>query len=153
MKTRLLSDIGGQRTFAVVFASGDDVMPGLRQFADEQQLSAASFTAIGAFEQVTLGYFDIARRDYRRIPLNEQVEVLTLAGNVALAPDGRKVHAHVVVGREDGTAHGGHLLEARVRPTLEVVVTESPSHLRRTSDAETGLALLDLDASSGARPA
>lgn len=147
MKTRLLSDISGQRTFAVVFASGDGVMPNLMRFAEEQQLTAASFTAIGAFERVTLGYFDMGRRDYTHIRLDEQVEVLTLAGNVATTKQGRKVHAHVVVGRADGTAHGGHLLDATVRPTLEVIVTESPAHLRRTSDPATGLALLDLDAS------
>jgi uncharacterized protein len=56
------------------------------------------------------------------------------------------VHAHVVLGRSDGTAYGGHLLAAHVWPTLEVVVTEEPRHLRRTIDAQTGLALIDLEA-------
>jgi predicted DNA-binding protein with PD1-like motif len=147
MKERLLSEVAGQRTYAAVFAAGDDVMTGLLALADREALSAASFTAIGAFQQVTLGYFDLERRDYDRIRLREQVEVLSLTGNIALSAGGRKVHAHVVVGRRDGTAHGGHLLEATVRPTLEVVVTESPVHLRRTSDPATGLALLDLDRS------
>ena len=147
MKSRLLSDIDGQRTFALVFDSGDEVTEGLRAFAIEHRLTAASFTAIGAFERATLGYFDVRTRNYARIALDEQVEVLALGGNVALAGDEPKVHAHVVVGKSDGTAHGGHLLDALVRPTLEVTLVESPAHLRRTIDPATGLPLLNLDAS------
>lgn len=146
MKTRLLSENGNHRTFAFVFDSGDSVMDGLLRFATARQLEGASFTAIGAFERVTLGYFDVGRKEYAPIDLNEQVEVLSLSGNVALGPDGPKVHAHVVVGRSDGTAWGGHLLSARVRPTLEVIVTETSEGLRRRIDRATGLPLLDLDA-------
>ena len=148
MKYQLLSDVAGQRTFALVLDAGDDVTRGLQSFAAEHQLSAASFTAIGAFDRVTLGYFDPSRRTYARIAVDEQVEVLMLAGNVALAGDERKVHAHVVVSKADGTAHGGHLLDARVRPTLEVIVVESSAHLRRTIDPVTGLPLLNLDRST-----
>lgn len=121
-------------------------MDGLLRFAAGRNLAAASFTAIGAVEQVTLGYFDVERREYKRILLGEQVAVLSLLGNVALGPDGPRIHAHVVVGRSDGTASGGHLLGARVRPTLEVIVTEAPARLRRRIDRATGLPLLDLDA-------
>jgi predicted DNA-binding protein with PD1-like motif len=108
----------------------------------DSRTSAASFTGIGAFSRVTLGYFDLETRDYLRISIEEQVEVLSLAGNVALAGREPKLHAHVVVGKRDGTAHGGHLLDARVRPTLEVVAVESPGHLRRHMDEATGLPLL-----------
>jgi predicted DNA-binding protein with PD1-like motif len=74
----------------------------------------------------------------------ELVEVLNLTGNIALADGEPKLHPHVVLGKADGSAHGGHLLEGHVRPTLEVIVTESPVHLRRRSDPETGLALIEL---------
>jgi predicted DNA-binding protein with PD1-like motif len=134
----------GRRTFAVVFDTGDEVAGELLAFAREHAINGAYFTAIGAFRDVTLGYWRWETKEYERIPLREQVEVLSLAGNVALAPDGApKVHAHVVVGKADGTAHGGHLLEGHVRPTLEVMLVESPRHLQRTHDPETGLALLD----------
>ncbi|MGH7718478.1 MAG: PPC domain-containing DNA-binding protein [Gemmatimonadaceae bacterium] len=144
MKSKLIHE-NGEHTYALVFATGDDAMAGMLAFAKRHGLAASHFTGIGAFSDVTLGYFDWERKDYRRIPLREQVEVLSLIGDITL--DGRepKVHAHVVVGRSDGTAHGGHLLEAHVRPTLEVVLVESPKHLRRTLDTETGLALIDLN--------
>src|SRR2546430_7108347 len=92
---------------------------------------------------VTLGYLDRAKRDYKKIRLHEQVEVLSLLGDVALDKGEPKIHAHVVVGRADGEARGGHLLEAHVWPTLEVVLVESPRHLRKRHDPETGLALID----------
>ncbi len=143
MKGKLISE-GAQRTFAVVLDTGDEAMACLSAFATEQRLSASQFTALGAFRNCVLGYFDWQMKDYRRIPIEEQVEVLALLGDIALDDGAPKLHAHVVVGKADGTAHGGHLLEARVRPTLEVIITESPAHLQRRSDPETGLALIRL---------
>lgn len=143
MKSKLLS-AENERTFAMVFATGDEVAAGLLRFARENNLAASHFTAIGAFERVTLGYFDWEQKDYRRIPLLEQVEVVSLIGDIALDKGEPKVHAHVVVGKSDGTAHGGHLLEGYVRPTLEVVLIESPVYLKRRVDQDSGLALIDL---------
>jgi predicted DNA-binding protein with PD1-like motif len=143
MKTKLIND-APQGTFAVVFDKGDEVLENLLSFAKTEGLSAAEFTGLGALSDVVLGYFDWQKKDYRRIALDELVEVLALTGNVALEDGEPKLHPHIVVGKSDGTAHGGHLLEGHVRPTLEVIVTESPAHLQRRSDPETGLALLRL---------
>jgi predicted DNA-binding protein with PD1-like motif len=142
MKSTVL-EASGARTWALIFDKDDEPVSGLTAFAKAQRLGGAHFTAIGAFSEVTLGYFDRKARDYKKIPLREQVEVLSLIGDVALDRGEPKVHAHVVVGRADGEARGGHLLEARVWPTLEVVLTESPRHLRKRHDPETGLALID----------
>jgi len=136
---------GSERTWALVFATGDEVTSSLSDFAYREQLRAARFTAIGAFREATLGYFDWASKQYEKIPLREQVEVLSLVGDVALEGDAPKVHAHVVVGKRDGSAHGGHLLDAHVRPTLEVMLTESPAHLQRLFDPASGLALIAID--------
>jgi uncharacterized protein len=144
MKSKLIQD-GNEKTFVIVFDAGEEVIAGLIRVAKEQRLAAAHFTAIGAFERVTLGFFDLARKDYNRIDIAEQVELLSLIGNIAQDTNGdAKVHAHVVVGKADGTAHGGHLLAARVRPTLEIVLIESSEHLRRSMRPEFGVALLDL---------
>ena len=145
MKTKLLAE-GAQKTYAVVFDAGDEVIAGLTQFAKEAGLDGAHFTALGAFERATLGYFDLDTQAYVHIPVAEQVEVLSLVGDVSLKGGKLQVHAHVVVGKHDGTAHGGHILEAYVRPTLEVVLSETPAHLKRRMVKEFGLALIDLDA-------
>jgi predicted DNA-binding protein with PD1-like motif len=128
MRYRLLAEAMGRRTFAAIFESDDEVMGGLQAFAREQRLAGSRLTAIGACRAVTLGYFDWATKEYQPI---------------TLAPDGEpQVHAHIVVGKSDGTAHGGHLLRATVRPTLEVMVTEEPAHLRRELDPASGIALI-----------
>jgi len=145
MKSKLLATASGERTFAVIFDTGDEVMAGLQAFAREQQLAGSHFSAIGACRTVTLGYFEWETKQYRPIALDEQVEILSLVGDVSLAPDGRpQVHAHVVVGKSDGTAHGGHLLRATVRPTLEVILTELPTHLQRRPDDDAGIPLIRL---------
>jgi uncharacterized protein len=143
MKSKLLHQ-APDRIFALVLDEGDEVTTNLLAFARAENLRASQFSGIGAFSGVVLGYFDLERRDYKRIPVAEQVEVLSLIGNVALKESEYRIHAHVVLGKRDGSAHGGHLLEAHVRPTLELIVTESPAYLRRETDEKTGLALIEL---------
>jgi hypothetical protein len=133
------------RTWAVVLETGDEANACLLAFAREQQLSAAHLTAIGAFRRAVLGYFDWDDKDYKRNAVDEQVEVVALIGDVALKDDEPKLHMHAVLGQADGRALGGHLLEGHVRPTLEVIVTEAPAHLRRRHDPQSGLALIHLD--------
>ena len=142
MKTQWIDN--DPKTLAIIFEPGDEVIAGLTKAAVEFKLSASHFTAIGAFSDVILGYFNLEKKDYKRIPISEQTEVLSLVGDIARHKDKPKIHAHVVVGKSDGTAWGGHLVEAHVRPTLEVILTESPVHLHRKTDSETGLALIDL---------
>ena len=144
MKTTLLQD-GPEKTFAVVFDTGEEVVAALLRFASEQKLTGAHLTAIGAFQRVTLGFFEPTAKEYKRIPIEEQVELLSLVGNIARGEDREpKLHAHVVVGKSDGTAHGGHLLEASVRPTMEIIIVESSRHLHRRMRADVGAALLEL---------
>lgn len=120
------------------------MIAGLCDVARRNHLADSHFTAIDAFSSVVLGYFEWQAKQFKKIPIDEQVEVLVLAGDITCEDGGRHVHAHVVVGKADGTAHGGHLLEARVRPTLEVMLVESPVQLHRRFDPTTGLALIDL---------
>ncbi|MGI8787173.1 MAG: PPC domain-containing DNA-binding protein [Pyrinomonadaceae bacterium] len=145
MKSKL---IAGEKvkTYALIFDAGDEMMKGLLDFAEQNNLSADSFKAIGAFERVTGGFFDLEKQDYHKNKIDEQVEVVSIIGDVALKDEKPKVHAHVVVAKRDGTAHGGHLIDAIVRPTLEVILTESPAKMRRKYNEKFGLALIDLDA-------
>src|SRR5437870_5390449 len=131
MKSKLLGDREG-KTFALIFDKWDEVTATLANFAKDHKLSASHFTGRGTFSDCTLGFFERERKDYKRIPINEQVEVVSLTGNIVLTKDGEyKLHAHVVVGKNDGRAYAGHLLEEHVWPTLEVILIESPEHLRR----------------------
>lgn len=140
MKWRLLNDQDGARTFVLVYDVGDTVMGPLLEFLKGQSVGAARLTGIGALESITLGYFDWETKAYQSHEITEQTELLSLAGDVALQDGEPAVHAHVVVGCRDTTTRGGHLIDATVRPTLELILEDSPGHLQRRVDPETGLA-------------
>lgn len=148
MKSKLLSQTEGRREWALIFEADDEVMAELNRFADSQRVTAAHFTGIGAFAMVTIGWFDLQQQSYQPIEIHEQVEVLSLIGDVAELKGKPSVHAHVCVGKHDGSAHGGHLQQGYVRPTLELVINESPAHLRKSFRTEFGIALIDLDRST-----
>jgi uncharacterized protein len=143
MKYQLINN-DQQKTFAVILESGEEVIEKIMEFAQEQKISASQFTAIGAFSNTIVGFFDFSMKDYKKIPFKEQMEVLTLNGDITLFNGQYKIHAHVVLGREDGSAHGGHLLKATVHPTLEIILNESPAYLSREMDKESGLALIKI---------
>ena len=142
MNSKLISE--SPKTHVLIFDTNDEVISTLTDFAGVQHLAGSHFSAIGAFRDVILGYFDWQKKDYNKIFIHDQVEVVSLLGDIALGDDGPKIHAHVVVSKADGTAHGGHLLEAHVRPTLELVLIESPRHLQRRYDPQSRLALIRL---------
>ncbi len=144
MKLTLLHEGEGLRTYLAVLDKGDEVVNELTQLAAEKDIGAASLTGIGAFSRGSVGYFDRATKSYLPIPIDYQVEVLSLTGNLAISDEGPKLHAHVVLSRRDGGALGGHLLEGIAWPTLEIVITQFPTVLHRRVDPETELPLIDL---------
>jgi uncharacterized protein len=143
VRSRLLRE-RPERTWLLVFHHGDAVVESLSLFARDQEVSGARLWGIGALEQVELGFYRHDRKDYDRFSLQEELELLALNGNISVTDKGPRVHAHVVVGRSDGTAHGGHLFEGRVGPTLELFVVESPVEIRREMNEEFGLPLIRL---------
>jgi len=143
MKYKLINN-DQQKTFAIVLESGEEVMENIMAFAKKEKVSICQFTAIGAFSQTVVGFFDFSIKDYKKILFNEQMEVLTLNGDISLFKNDYKIHGHLILGKEDGSAHGGHLIKATVHPTLEIILTESPAYLKRQIDEETGLALIKI---------
>lgn len=146
MKNKLVSDDPGGQIHVVILDSGEEAFAALTRFANEAKITAASVSAIGAFEKAVVGWFDFATKTYRKIEVNQQCEVLSALGDVAVGDDGKaSLHIHAVLGLSDGSTRGGHLLAGTVRPTLEVVLTEVPDRLRRKKRADLGIALIDID--------
>jgi predicted DNA-binding protein with PD1-like motif len=145
VKSKCVAHEASQRTFVLILDPGEEAFGAISRFAEQERLNGAALTALGAFERAKLGWFDPTEKKYRSIPVDEQCEVLSLIGDIAAGDDGKpSLHVHAVVGLSDGTTRGGHLLEAAVRPTLEVTVVESAAHLKRKKRADLGLALIDL---------
>jgi predicted DNA-binding protein with PD1-like motif len=152
MKSTKVAGDAGLETRVAVLDSGEEAVAALTKFANDAQLTTASLTAIGAFEKATVGWFDFEKKTYKKIEVGEQCEVLSAIGDVAIGDDGKaSLHVHVVLGLSDGTTRGGHLLAGTVRPTLEVVLIDTPSHLRRKKKPDLGIALIDLEADKRTR--
>jgi len=143
MKVRLLSENAGVKHYAIILAKGDEVMSGLTDFARQNKVTSASFTAIGAFSHATVAWFDDARKEFRLIPIEQQVELVSMIGDIALVNDQPAVHTHVALASSDGTVRGGHVINAFVFPTLELFMTVYPTPLHKESDEATGLKLID----------
>lgn len=145
MKSKLVAGASDERTFVLVLDPGDEAVAAITRFARDKGVGGASVTALGAFERAKVGWFDLAAREYRPIPIDQQCEVLSIIGDVATGDDGQaSLHLHAVLGLSDGTTRGGHLLHGIVRPTLEVIIVETAAELRRKTRPELGIALIDL---------
>ena len=145
MQHKVVSSEVDKRTFILVLAPGEEAFATITAFAERERISGASLTALGAFERAKIGWFDLELRQYHPIYVNEQAEVLSIIGDIAIGDNGNPtLHMHTVLGLKDGTTRGGHLMEGIVRPTLEVILAETEQHLRRRQRPEFGIALIDL---------
>jgi predicted DNA-binding protein with PD1-like motif len=143
MQVQLLNPGEPTKQYAVIFYQGDEAFYGLLEFAEKYQVTSAHFTAIGALDGATLGWFDPQRKMYKKIHINGQHEVIGMSGDVALYQGKPVVHTHMIVGDSDGTTRAGHLLAAYVSPTLEVMVTVDPITMQKRFDPATDLTLID----------
>lgn len=145
MKTRLLHEDRGTRTYLLVMDSGDEACAEITGFARDRGIRAASLTAIGAVEHASLGVYERELGTYRFRHFDEQLEIASFIGDIAIGPDGPVLHAHAVLGGRDCTAFAGHVESLRVHPTMEITLTESPAHLVKQVDPDTGLVLIAVD--------
>src|ERR1700724_4524899 len=143
MQVQLLNPGEPMKQYAVIFYQGGEAFSGLVEFAEKYQVTSAHFTAIGALNGPTLGWFDPQRKMYKKIPINGQHEVIGMSGDIALYQGKPVVHTHMVVGNSDGSTPGGHVLDAYASPTLEVMVTVDPITMQKRFDPETDLTLID----------
>jgi predicted DNA-binding protein with PD1-like motif len=143
MQVQLLNPAEPAKQYAVIFYQGDEAFSGLLEFAEKYNVTSAHFSAIGALNRATLGWFDPQRKMYKKIPINGQHEVIGMSGDIALYQGKPVVHTHMIVGSPDGTTRAGHILDAYVSPTLEVMVTVDPVAMHKRLDPETDLTLID----------
>jgi predicted DNA-binding protein with PD1-like motif len=143
MRVQLLNPGEPTKQYALIFYEGDEAFSGLHEFAEQYHVTSAHFTAIGALSGATVGWFDPQRKMYKKIPINGQHEVIGMSGDIALYQGKPVVHTHMVVGGPDGTTRGGHVIEAYVSPTLEVMVTVDSVTMQKRFDPATDLTLID----------
>ncbi|MXV50887.1 DUF296 domain-containing protein [Pedobacter sp. HMF7647] len=146
LKSKIISENKQSVTYMLVFAKGDEVISGLTDFAEKNQIKSASFTAIGSAQSSKFGWYDKEKKMFKVIPVDKQSEITSLIGDIASYQNKPVVHTHITLGMDDGSIKGGHLLEAHVWPTLEVTMTVHKQELYKKLDQEVGVTTIDLDA-------
>jgi predicted DNA-binding protein with PD1-like motif len=124
MKVKQLGNNNG-RTFQVTLRKGDELAAGLTEFAEQNHVTLAQVTGIGALNSAVLGWFDPDKRAYKKIVISEEVEVVSFIGNIALENGKPFLHAHAVVAFPDGSTKGGHFIEGRVSLEMQIFVMDS----------------------------
>ena len=143
MQAKLVKDTPGEQVYSIIFFQDDEVMSGLTDFAIAHKVSDAHFTAIGAVSGATVAWLDIPKKMYRRIAVTQQVEVLSLIGDIAVFNGVPIVHMHTVLCKPDGSTVGGHVFELISNPTVEVFMTVDKTPLEKKADDASGMKLID----------
>lgn len=145
VKVKLLSKNGSVKTYILIFTKGDEVLSGLTEFAQQHKVTSAHFTAIGDATDARVGWYEQSRKMFKVIPISQPAEITSLIGDIAMYNGKPVVHAHINLATSDGIVHGGHLLEAHIFPTLEVVVTVVPNTMYKKLYPEAGATVIDAD--------
>ena len=122
--------ITGKDRFLLRFDRGEEVLGEFKKWADSmgpQALNAATFTMLGAANPITIAYYNLHEKMYHDKVLSEDVEIITVAGNISWKKDeaqnfGAIVHAHGTFGGPECQVFGGHVKQMFVSVTCEVSV-------------------------------
>jgi len=145
MKYRLLNTNNGIKTYIVALFRGDDILSGMTEFAEKEQIKFAQFNAVGAISSGRLGAYDRDKQMYHIFPVKQQAEIVSFIGNIGTFNGKPVVHVHMSVSQSDGNMRGGHLFHGIVWPTLEVMVTAYPEGIYKKKEDDTGFVLTDPD--------
>jgi predicted DNA-binding protein with PD1-like motif len=143
MPAKLVEDSSDEQVYSIIFSKGDEVMSGLTDFAIAHKISGAHFTAIGAVSGATLAWLDLPKRMYRRIAVKQQVELVSLIGDIAVFNGVSVIHMRAVLCIPDGSTFGGHVIELTTNPTVELFKTVNTTVLKKKSDDASAMKLID----------
>lgn len=123
---------------------GEEIVSILTKFCSEREIKLGKISAIGAVNEVKIGIFDPIKKEYNSNTIKGTFEILSITGNITLNKDQPYLHMHIMLSDSGFNAFGGHLNEAVVSATCEVIIEELEGKLDRYFDENTGLNLIEL---------
>ncbi len=135
----------GNRNFVIRLEMGDDILAVLRRFAEARKIGAGAFEGIGSLNKAKLGHYDFKTKRYTYEVFEDDLEIITLTGNISTLDKTAVPHAHVTLGRRDFTVVGGHLDEGSSANMVEIVLEKLPGRLAKKRNEQVGLNLLQLE--------
>jgi predicted DNA-binding protein with PD1-like motif len=142
VRAKLLGVDDGGADVQLVFEPSAEVVQTLQDFVRKNAWKSVHFVGLGACTDATIGYYDAMKKDYVKIALTQQMEIVSLVGDAAQDNEHEAFHAHIALGFADGTLHGGHLFESHVSPTLELMLRGSSVPMARRHDETSNANLL-----------
>jgi len=133
-----------ERSFLIRAQHDSDIIDFLTEFAKNNEITTASFTAIGALESAKLGFYDQEKHEYREMSFPVPLEIVCCIGNVSLKEGKPFTHAHAVLSDQNGNTKGGHLLEGRVFAAEIYLTVLTGGKPVRKNDVVTGLSLWNI---------
>jgi predicted DNA-binding protein with PD1-like motif len=128
--------------YVLRFNRGEEVISLLKEFCKEENILSASFTGIGAVNQIKLGWYDVENKEYERKEFQEKLEIISLIGNVSKMEEEIIVHVHGNFASRDFKSIAGHVDKMIVSATCEIVLEKFETPIERERSEEIGLNLM-----------
>jgi hypothetical protein len=123
----------------VSLQTGDLINESLRLIAVEENILNAWINGIGAIDNVKVGYMDVNNKKYQKRNFDEHYELLSLIGNITYKDGEPFVHTHVTFSNAEYNVFGGHLFDAKITATGEIVLSLTDSKIDREYNENIGI--------------
>lgn len=123
---------------------GEDVVEKLFELVEKLQLKNGSISGIGASDNITVGLYSVEKQEYTKKNFTGEMEITSILGNISIMNDKPYLHMHITFADENLNVHGGHLNEAIISATCEIIISKIDEKVDRFKDSETGLNLYDI---------
>ncbi len=127
--------------YAIRLVKGSEIISSLKEFCEENKITAGTIQGIGALSSLTLGYFNPEKKEYKEKTIRGSIEMTSLIGNISIKDYQTYLHCHVTASNDDYNTFGGHLISATISLTGEIFITALDGKIDRCLDDETGLNL------------
>ena len=124
---------------------GEEILEKIKELALKENIKLASISAIGAIDELVVGVYDVAKKEYYSNEFKGDLEIVSLLGTINTMNGDFYTHIHLSAGNEKGEVFGGHLNKAVVSGTCEMVVSLIDGTVDRYYDDETGLNIFKID--------
>ena len=132
-----------ENSYVIRLNKGEEVVSSLKELCKKENIRLGEITGLGASDLVEIGVFNVNTKEYKTKTFEGMFEITSLVGNVTTKDDEVYLHIHINFGDEEGFVKGGHLVQARISATSEIILRIVEGYVGRKLSDEVGLNLFD----------
>ena len=118
---------------------GEEIISSIMNILKNEKISFASITGIGATNGFTIGTYDVTNQLYKKSNYKGVYEIVSHLGNTSTMNNEPYIHIHMSAADKNNNVVGGHLNEAYISATAEIVLEIIEANVDRIKDPNTGL--------------